>query len=70
MPEISVVVPVYNVRDYLRKNIESILAQTFTDYELILVNDGSKDDSLSILREYEQKDSRITVIDKPNGGLS
>lgn len=70
MPEISVVVPVYNVRDYLRKNIESILAQTFTDYELILVNDGSKDDSLSILREYEQKDPRITVIDKPNGGLS
>ncbi|MDO4194073.1 MAG: glycosyltransferase family 2 protein [Erysipelotrichaceae bacterium] len=70
MPEISVVVPVYNVRDYLRKNIESILAQTFTDYELILVNDGSKDDSLSILREYEQKDDRITVIDKPNGGLS
>ncbi len=70
MPEISVVVPVYNVRDYLRKNIESILAQTFTDYELILVNDGSKDDSLSILREYEQKDARITVIDKPNGGLS
>lgn len=70
MPEISVVVPVYNVRDYLRKNIESILAQTFTDYELILVNDGSRDDSLSILREYEQKDARITVIDKPNGGLS
>ena len=70
MPEISVVVPVYNVRDYLRKNIDSILAQTFTDYELILVNDGSKDDSLSILREYEQKDDRITVIDKPNGGLS
>lgn len=70
MPEISVVVPVYNVRDYLRKNIDSILAQTFTDYELILVNDGSKDDSLSILREYEQKDERITVIDKPNGGLS
>ncbi|MBQ1531488.1 MAG: glycosyltransferase family 2 protein [Solobacterium sp.] len=70
MPEISVVVPVYNVRDYLRKNIESILAQTFTDYELILVNDGSRDDSLSILREYEQKDVRITVIDKPNGGLS
>ena len=70
MPEISVVVPVYNVRDYLRKNIESILNQTFRDFELILVNDGSKDDSLDILREYEKKDDRITVIDKPNGGLS
>ena len=70
MPEISVVVPVYNVRDYLRKNIESILNQTFRDFELILVNDGSKDDSLDILREYEAKDNRITVIDKPNGGLS
>ncbi len=70
MPEISVVVPVYNVRDYLRKNIESVLSQTYGDFELILVNDGSKDDSLEIIREYEKKDPRIMVIDKPNGGLS
>ncbi len=70
MPEVSVIVPIYNIQKYLPKCVDSILAQTFQDYELILVNDGSKDDSLSICREYEKKDRRITVIDKPNGGLS
>lgn len=65
----SIVVPCYNVSAYIRQCVESILAQTFTDYELILVNDGSKDDTLKILKEYETRDSRIRVIDKPNGGL-
>ncbi len=70
MSKVSVIVPVYNVEEYLPKCIESCLAQTFTDFDLILVNDGSKDNSLAICKEYEKKDSRIQVLDKPNGGLS
>ena len=70
MPELSVVVPIYNVAEYLPRCIESILNQTFTAYELILVNDGSTDDSLEICRSYQEQDYRIKVIDKPNGGLS
>ena len=70
MPKVSIVVAVYNVEKYVSKCIESILKQTFTDFELLLVNDGSKDSSLSILKEYALKDSRIDIIDKPNGGLS
>lgn len=70
MPEVSVVVPIYNVAEYLPKCIESILAQTYPDYELILVNDGSKDNSPEIAEEYAKKDPRIKVIHKPNGGLS
>ncbi|SJZ59042.1 glycosyltransferase family 2 protein [Anaerorhabdus furcosa] len=70
MTKVSIIVPIYNVEEYLGKCIESCLCQTFVDYELILVNDGSTDNGLSICREYEMKDSRIKVLDKPNGGLS
>ena len=70
MPKVSIVVAVYNVEKYVSKCIESILKQTFTDFELLLVNDGSKDSSLSILKEYALKDLRIEIIDKRNGGLS
>lgn len=70
MPEVSVVVPVYNISAYLPKCIDSVLAQTFADFELILVNDGSTDDSLSIINDYASRDARIKVIDKKNGGLS
>ncbi|MEG2489458.1 glycosyltransferase family 2 protein, partial [Anaerorhabdus sp.] len=70
MPKLSVVMPIYNVEEYLPKCIESCLSQTYKDFELFLVNDGSKDNSLDICRTYEQKDTRIHVIDKPNGGLS
>ncbi|MEG0176111.1 glycosyltransferase [Anaerorhabdus sp.] len=70
MSKVSIIVPIYNVEEYLGKCIESCLCQTFTDYELILVNDGSTDNGLSICHEYEKKDSRIKVLDKPNGGLS
>lgn len=66
----SVVVPVYNVEDYLNECIDSILSQTFEDFELILVNDGSKDGSGKICDEYGAKDSRVKVIHKENGGLS
>lgn len=70
MPEISVIVPVYKSEQYLRTCIDSILAQTFTDFELILVDDGSPDGSGNICDEYAAKDSRIHVIHKINGGAS
>ena len=70
MPEISVVVPVYNVEAYLEKCIDSILAQTFTDFEMILVDDGSTDASPSIIDRRAAEDPRIRVIHKKNGGLS
>lgn len=67
---ISVIVPVYNVEKYLRMCMDSIVNQTYSNLEIICVNDGSKDSSRSILKEYEEKDKRIRVIDKKNGGLS
>lgn len=70
MPQISVIVPVYNVEKYLHACLDSILAQTFTDFELILVDDGSKDSSGKICDEYAKKDSRIRVLHKKNGGAA
>lgn len=70
MPQISVIVPVYKVEKYIRKCVESILAQTFTDFELWLVDDGSPDNCGNICDEYAQKDARVKVIHKENGGLS
>lgn len=70
MPTVSIIIPVYNAECYLRQCIESVIAQTFEDWEAILVNDGSKDGSLAICQEYAAKDKRIKVIDKPNGGVS
>ena len=69
-PKISVIVPVYNVEKYLHKCVDSILKQTLSDIELILVDDGSPDGSGAICDEYAQKDSRVKVIHKPNGGVS
>lgn len=70
MAEFSVIVPVYKVEIYIGRCIESILRQTFSDFELILVDDGSPDNSGVICDEYAKKDSRIRVIHKPNGGVS
>lgn len=70
MPKISVIVPVYNVEPYIHRCIDSILAQTFTDFELILVDDGSPDNCGKICDEYAEKDNRIHVIHQENGGLS
>lgn len=69
-PEISIIVPVYNVEIYLEKCLNSIIGQSFTNYEIILVNDGSTDNSGEICDEYCKKDERIRVINKDNGGLS
>jgi glycosyltransferase involved in cell wall biosynthesis len=69
-PEISVIVPVYNVEKYIHRCIDSILAQTFTDFECILVDDYSSDNSLSICEEYAKKDTRIRIIrNEQNRGL-
>lgn len=70
MPLISVIVPVYKVEPYLHRCVDSILAQTFTDFELILVDDGSPDTCGAICDEYAAKDARIHVIHQANGGLS
>lgn len=70
MPRLSVIVPVYKVEQYIHKCIDSILNQSFQDFELILVNDGSPDNSGKICDEYALKDSRIRVIHKENGGVS
>ena len=70
MPQISVIVPVYNVEPYLRRCVDSILAQSFTNFELILVDDGSPDNCGTICDEYAAKDDRIHVIHQKNGGLS
>lgn len=70
MPQISVIVPVYKVEPYLPRCVDSILEQTFTDFELILVNDGSPDNCGAICDEYASKDARVHVIHQANGGLS
>ena len=70
MCQVSVIVPVYQVEAYLARCIDSILAQTFTDYELILVNDGTKDGCPAIMEVYAKKDARIRLVHKENGGLS
>lgn len=70
MPKVSVIVPVYKVEPYLRRCVDSILAQTFTDFELILVDDGSPDNCPAVCDEYAAKDSRVHVIHQENGGLS
>ncbi|MBR3236712.1 glycosyltransferase [Candidatus Saccharibacteria bacterium] len=68
--KISVIVPVYNVEEYLPKCLNSLTSQTEKDIKIICVDDGSTDGSLAILKEYEKKDKRILVVSKKNGGLS
>lgn len=67
---ISVVIPVYNVQAYISECMDSILSQTHQNLQILAVNDGSPDDSVRILEEYAAKDSRVRVLNKPNGGLS
>lgn len=71
MPKVSVIVPVYNVEQYISKCLESLVKQTLTDIEIIVVNDGSKDNSKKIALEYTEKyDKKIVYLEKENGGLS
>lgn len=69
MSELSIIVPIYNGEEYLHRCIDSILSQKYTDFELILIDDGSTDNSLSICNEYAETDSRIVVYHKENEGL-
>lgn len=70
MNKISIIMPVYNVEEYIRQSIESVLNQTFNQLEIIIVDDGTKDSSAEIAEEYAKKDSRIKLLHKENGGLS
>lgn len=70
VPLVSIIVPVYNAEKYLNRCIDSILSQTMTDFELLLIDDGSKDNSGRICDEYATKDARVRVFHKPNGGVS
>lgn len=69
-PKLSIIIPVYNIEAYLSRCLDSVLNQTFSDYEVIIVNDGSKDSSGIIADSYAEKDKRLKVIHKENGGVS
>lgn len=70
LPVVSIVIPVYNAEHYLHKMLDGAVRQTFKDYELILVDDGSTDGSLAVCEDYQQKDARIRVIHQENAGAS
>ena len=70
MPAISIIIPIYNVEKYLRRCLDSVKNQTFSDWEAICVNDGSPDNSAAILAEYAARDARFKIVNKENGGLS
>ena len=70
MPFVSLIIPVYNAEKYLRRCLTSAMEQTFKDMEILVVNDGSTDESLQICREYAQMDSRFHIINKENTGVS
>jgi len=69
-PKVSVIVPVYNNYEYLHQALDSLVNQTLKDIEIIIVNDGSTDRSIDIIKDYAIKDSRIVVIDQPNAGIA
>lgn len=69
-PKVSFIIPAYNIEDYIGKCLDSILAQTYQDYEIIVINDGSSDNTPELLEEYADKDERIHVLHKMNKGVS
>ena len=69
-PLLSVIIPVYQVEKYIGQCLDSVLAQTYTNLDIILVDDGGTDSSVDICREYQKKDKRIRIISQENGGLS
>lgn len=70
MPEVSIIMPVYNKEKYLKNSLESVINQTFSDFELLVVNDGSTDHSFDIIQDYAAKDSRIKCFSQNNQGVS
>jgi glycosyltransferase involved in cell wall biosynthesis len=69
-PKISIIIPAYNIAPFIERTVESILKQTYADFELIIVNDGSKDDTGAVLDKLKERDPRIKVIHKENGGVT
>ena len=69
-PKITIIIPVYNAEKYLRECLDSVCHQTYTNFEVILVNDGSKDKSAELCDEFVNKDNRFRLIHKANGGVS
>lgn len=67
---LSIIIPVYNNENYLRSALQSVLAQTYPDFEVLVVDDGSTDGSRAICQEFAQKDKRLRIIHKENGGVS
>ena len=70
MPKVSVIIPVYNVEQYIRECLESVCFQTLNDIEILVVNDGTKDRSIEVIEDLIAADGRIRLINKKNGGLS
>jgi len=70
VPKISIIIPIYNMEKYLNECLDSVISQTLKDIEIICINDGSIDNSLAILKEYEKKDKRIKVINQKNNGVA
>ena len=68
MAKVSIIIPTYNVEEYLEECMDSVVRQTLQDIEIICINDGSTDGSLEILKRYAQNDKRIIIVDKENGG--
>lgn len=70
MPDICIIIPVYNAEQYIDRCLQSVLKQTFQDYQVLLINDGSTDNSLELCRRYSEKDPRFITLDKQNGGAA
>ena len=70
MPVMSIIIPAYNAEKYIEKALDSLISQTLSDIEIICVNDGSKDNTLEILKRYARNDARIKIINKPNEGAA
>ena len=70
MPKVSVIIPAYNAEKVLARCIDSVLAQTFTDFELLVMDDGSKDGTAALCDAYAAKDARVRVVHKQNSGVS
>ena len=68
-PSVSIIVPVYNVEQYLQRCLDSLVNQTYYNIEIILINDGSTDNSLKILKHYADKDPRVVLVNKENEGI-
>ena len=68
MAKVSIIIPTYNVEEYLEECMDSVVRQTLQDIEIICINDGSTDGSLEILKRYAQNDKRIIIVDKEKGG--